>query len=109
MGFFLDVFGFHELIGKAGGYTQTQQKLLEMATIEQVPSKHAAYFRERCDFKVSHEKSISAGIFSMPSIKDLRQHAHSLMDDIGKECGRITVRNIIGAALHVIYTSAAML
>lgn len=104
MGFFLDVFGFHELIGKTGGYTQTQQKLLEMATIEQVPSKHAAYFRERCDFKVSHEKSISAGIFSMPSIKDLRQHANSLMDDIGKdECGRITVRNIIGAArdLHI--------
>lgn len=104
MGFFLDVFGFHELIGNAGGYTQTQQKLLEMATIVKVPSKHAAYFRERCDFKVSHEKTVSAGIFSMPSIKDLRQHAHSLMDDIGKdECGRITVRNIVGAArdLHI--------
>lgn len=98
MGFFQKVFGFHEGTGQ-DGYKETRDKLLNMATLEQVPSKHARYFRERCDFQVSPERSVSAGIFSTPSVSDLRHHAHSLMDDLGKDQGaKITLRNVVGEA-----------
>ncbi len=97
MGFFSDVFGFNEVTGQ--GYTMTKEKLLEIATIQEVTSKHAIYFRERCDFKVSSGRHVSAGIFSMPSVMDLRQHAKSLMDETGRdEHCKIKAQNIVGNA-----------
>lgn len=65
MGFFLDLFGF---TGKS--YQDTQAALLDMATFTPVPTPY--YFRERCDFALADGRTVSAGIFSTPSVADLR-------------------------------------
>jgi len=106
MGFFLDVFGFNEETGK--GYSQTQKNLLDKATFQTISTKDESYFRERCDFKVSDDKYVSAGIFSMPSVKELRQHAQCLKDKNegrGESC-KISVKNIVGEARSLHTTNA---
>jgi hypothetical protein len=93
MGFFSNVFGFPER-----SYQETQSSLLDIATFTPVPTPY--YYRERCEFDVgatmgTSTKSgvnkkknnsntntntntnniITAGIFSTPSVEELRQMA----------------------------------
>ena len=76
MDFFGDAFGFEEQ-----GYHETKEKLLQVAKFHRVPSQHADYFREQCDFDVPGEASVTAGIFSMPSVRNLREHANRITSD----------------------------
>lgn len=80
MAFFSNTFGFEE-----AGYSATQKQLLEIATFENVPSKHSTYFREKCDFNISGGKTVTSGIFSMPSVAELREHAQMFANDYENE------------------------
>ena len=83
---------------------------MQVAKFHRVPSQHADYFREQCDFDVPGEASVTAGIFSMPSVRNLREHANRITSDIKVDKNSIiasdsesrssiiTVRNIIGEA-----------
>eukprot|EP00592_Proboscia_alata_P026114 CAMPEP_0194441628 /NCGR_PEP_ID=MMETSP0176-20130528/122495_1 /TAXON_ID=216777 /ORGANISM="Proboscia alata, Strain PI-D3" /LENGTH=384 /DNA_ID=CAMNT_0039267143 /DNA_START=164 /DNA_END=1318 /DNA_ORIENTATION=+ len=96
MNFFSDTFGFKER-----GYRETRDKLLEIVTLQEAPLKHAPYFREQCDFKFSNGKEVTAGIFSMPSLAELRAHAQNLTDENEKNDDHdfeISVQNIQGDA-----------
>ncbi len=90
--FFSNLFGFEER-----EYKETQRNFLEIASFREEPSDHAPYFRERCELKISHGKTITAGIFAMPSLAELREHADRHSNEIGQcEGSTIEVQNIVG-------------
>jgi len=95
MGFFLDLFGF---TGRS--YQETQAALLDMATFTPVPTPH--YFRERCDFLIdggADQKVVTAGVFSTPSVADLRSMVrHTCGETVGVTPTTTTVQNIVGEA-----------
>lgn len=113
MGFFSELFGFEEV-----GYEETRAALLELATFQEVPSNaDVSYFRERCEFRLprgaggnENEAVVSAGIFSLPSVAELRDRARKAADAYqqgtcanssntdGTAAARISVRTIIGEA-----------
>lgn len=89
--FFADAFGFQE-----GDYAETRDKLLKMVTFKALDT--ANYPQERCTFR----GSTSAGIFSFPSLRELRDrvHNHPNFCLLAKEPNRVT--NIVAdvAVLH---------
>jgi len=111
MGFFLDLFGF---TGKS--YQDTQAALLDMATFTPVPTPY--YFRERCDFALADGRTVSAGIFSTPSVADLRTMVqtacttdNTAVNTDTKNIAQIgnlktTVQNIVGEAKSLHRSSA---
>ena len=86
MDFFPNLFGFQE-----SGYLMTQEKLLQTAIFREMPLEH--YFREQCDFHLPGRRMVTAGIFSMPSIMELRESADGLLNK--NECN-IRVQNMKG-------------
>lgn len=73
MGFFADLFRFQEL-----GYAKTQESLLRIAKF--TPDTSKGYFKQHCEFTLllRHRPTTtttttkSAGVFSMPSVAELR-------------------------------------
>mmetsp|Transcript_24434 Transcript_24434/g.36918 ORF Transcript_24434/g.36918 Transcript_24434/m.36918 type:complete len:367 (-) Transcript_24434:204-1304(-) len=96
MGFFLNLFGFPEQ-----SYAETQQSLIEIASFTPVPST-TGYFREHCEFSLSDGSTVSAGIFSMPSVTNLRDAVQKavleICPDAKKKMACTTLQNIIGEA-----------
>jgi len=96
--FFSTLFGFKE-----GTYQQTQNRLLQIATFRDAPPSSASYYREQCDLTLSNGKTISAGIFSMPSVGELRDHvieqqSKSKHTTSNAPPAIVTVRNMSGEA-----------
>jgi len=92
MGFFLHLFGFPE-----NTYRVTQEALLRIATFTPAPTPH--YYRERCDFVVASRRMVSAGMFSTPSVAELRARAKAERGNTDIPKGNpTTVKNIIGDA-----------
>jgi hypothetical protein len=65
MGFFANLFQFKE-----GAYHMTQRALLDTAKF--TPDVSKGYFKEHCEFTLQNGQHVSAGVFSMPSVADLR-------------------------------------
>mmetsp|Transcript_9052 Transcript_9052/g.11123 ORF Transcript_9052/g.11123 Transcript_9052/m.11123 type:complete len:396 (+) Transcript_9052:143-1330(+) len=103
MGFFSALFEFSE---DASCYYKNQASLFKIASFHEVSeSKHGSYFREHCEFLLSDETKVSAGVFSMPSLMELRENVHEVLNDpstgiISRHdlTRRIRVRNMIGEA-----------
>jgi len=100
LNFFSALFSFNE-----GGYHQTQKHLVQIATLRDAPPSSASYHREQCDFSLSNGTTVSAGIFSMPSLEELREHVveqhRSESTCISTEDAppaAVTVRNMSGEA-----------
>jgi len=94
MGFFSQLFQFQE-----GPYPQTHQALLNIA--EFTSDTTNGYFRERCDFRLSNGAAVSAGMFSTPSVSELRDCLRIRLSDMKKlkRGGDVfLVNNIIGEA-----------
>jgi hypothetical protein len=71
MTFFEDVFGVSEL-----SYEQTRQQLLQWSTFTNVVSNTNAFYpEEHCILQLPNGNSLDAGIFSFPSVQELRDHA----------------------------------
>ena len=90
MGFFSNLFGIEEL-----PYKQTQSHLLQISQIKECPG--APYFREKCDFIFPDGRHVSAGVFSMPSVAELRDHVASTKKQ-KKNDAIVTVQNVVGEA-----------
>ena len=93
--FFLATFGFQEV-----DYETTRQQLLDLAQFES--QNHGGYPREKCDFMVNSE-TISAGIFSMPSVAELEQEVTAKLLDSSRNNNNtkesnISVKNMVGEA-----------
>jgi len=102
MGFFSELFGFVE--GRK--YTATQKALQDIATFSYAPpTATCGYWKEQCHFQVPNGKSIAAGIFSMPTVEELRlqvRHEIGLLQNkdgatVWKQ-STITVQNMVGEA-----------
>jgi hypothetical protein len=103
MGFFSDLFRFKER-----AYPMTQRALLDIAKI--TPDVSKGYFKEHCEFTLQNGQHVSAGVFSMPSVADLRscveENLALLLDGAGDKTIQVatstepamTVQSIVGQA-----------
>jgi hypothetical protein len=104
MGFFSDLFRFKER-----AYPMTQRSLLDIAKF--TPDVSKGYFKEHCEFTLQNGQHVSAGVFSMPSVADLRscveENLALLLDDgAGDKTNQeatsteptMTVQTIVGQA-----------
>ena len=92
MNFFESLFGFKET-----AYAETRELLLQLASFENVSNNRQ--FREKCTFALANGQSVSAGIFSFPSVEELREQAHAAINaPLGTSKGKIRVQNVIGEA-----------
>ena len=100
--YFTSLFGFPE-----DTYYATRERLLEIATFEIVDGAHRQphYPGERCTFQLNDgvRRSVAAGIFSFPSVQELRsrvQEAVTSNDRSGsansKMTGQIRIQNMLG-------------
>lgn len=108
MNYFSKLFGFQE----AADYAATRDKLRHMAEFETVSNRH--YLREKCTFQLIQEERggtasvVSAGIFSFPSVQELRAHVEEVCsaaapnDNSKKQgpgtTGKIRIQNVVGEA-----------
>ncbi|CAB9496928.1 expressed unknown protein [Seminavis robusta] len=93
--FFTRLFGFREL-----AYAKTQKRLMKMARFE--AQELEFYPRERCTFEIG-KRSVSAGLFSMPSVGELQQHVDQLYSSLKERnlipnSGVIRLSNCVGEA-----------
>ena len=102
--FFAALFGFSE---HQQQYQATQERLLRLARFTDVSNLH--YRREKCDFVLDNGNIASAGVFSMPSVKELRDHVEHLLgnsnnaSNLPRRAVRVKVKNIVGESrrLHL--------
>lgn len=97
--YFTSLFGFPE-----DEYYATRERLSKLATFQTVDADRH-YPAERCTFQLDGDanRSVSAGLFSFPSVQELRsrvQEAVANSNDSGKSkmTGQIRIENVVGEA-----------
>ena len=102
--YFTSLFGFPE-----DNYSAARELLLKMATFEAVDANRY-YPAEKCTFRLDNHSrtSVSAGIFSFPSVQELRSRVQEAVTNKDRStsdnskltltAGQIRIQNVVGEA-----------